>query len=506
MRVFHKDVVIVGSGFGASPPAWRLAQAGWDVIMIEKGPAIDPYGDFKQTQDPKYLLRYLKTLPGIDVSINYVEGLGGGSGLYEHISLRAPSLIFEEKDSDGNQLWPSEVTRQTLDPYYELSERTLKVKQIPEKAVPKTGQVFSLIMKKLGFSVERSRYAVENCMDCGRCITGCIYGAKQSLLLNYIPSAQEAGCQIATDTEVIGIKPLGIPRASLGSTNISELPFRFEVLTRSNGKEGLEASFRAKMVVLAGGTLGTARLLLRSQDALVKISPQLGKNVTYNGMVKCLCLLPDWCPDVDLFVGRSNPGILSYQFLKSHNFLLTTSNLLPLQLFANYRVSDPKSKEPSFWGRDHVLLMKTLRTRVLPIVALGKGKPINRLTLANDGQLEFHCGSKAYNRKFERKGKSILSYIIRKSGGKMLNLIPINRKGMLFDDVHYTSSHPMGACKMADSAERGVVDYRGEVFGYPGLFITDGSVISGPLIVNPSLTILANSERITDLLLERFKN
>ncbi|MDH3247200.1 MAG: GMC family oxidoreductase N-terminal domain-containing protein, partial [Saprospiraceae bacterium] len=196
MRVFHKDVVIVGSGFGASPPAWRLAQAGWDVIMIEKGPAIDPYGDFKQTQDPKYLLRYLKTLPGIDVSINYVEGLGGGSGLYEHISLRAPSLIFEEKDSDGNQLWPNEVTRQTLDPYYELSERTLKVKQIPEKAVPKTGQVFSLIMKKLGFSVERSRYAVENCMDCGRCITGCIYGAKQSLLLNYIPSAQEAGCQI----------------------------------------------------------------------------------------------------------------------------------------------------------------------------------------------------------------------------------------------------------------------------------------------------------------------
>lgn len=74
MRTIETDVVIVGSGFGAAAPALRLSEAGFKVVMIEKGPRIEAPGDFRQTQDPEYLLRYLKQLSGERISLTYAEG------------------------------------------------------------------------------------------------------------------------------------------------------------------------------------------------------------------------------------------------------------------------------------------------------------------------------------------------------------------------------------------------------------------------------------------------
>ena len=107
MSVIHTDVLVIGSGFGAAAPALRLAQAGARVVMLEKGPHINPFTDFRQTQDPKYILRYIKGLSGEHLNFTYAEGLGGGSGFYEMVSLRAPSLVFQQRDEDGRPLWPA---------------------------------------------------------------------------------------------------------------------------------------------------------------------------------------------------------------------------------------------------------------------------------------------------------------------------------------------------------------------------------------------------------------
>jgi choline dehydrogenase-like flavoprotein len=88
------DVLIVGSGFGAAAPALRLSRAGLRVLVVEKGPHLDPDRDFRQTQDPHYVRRYLKSLPGDRLNVTYAEALGGGSGFYEMVSLRAPSIAF----------------------------------------------------------------------------------------------------------------------------------------------------------------------------------------------------------------------------------------------------------------------------------------------------------------------------------------------------------------------------------------------------------------------------
>jgi cholesterol oxidase len=57
------------------------------------------------------------------------------------------------------------------------------------------------------------------------------------------------------------------------------------------------------------------------------------------------------------------------------------------------------------------------------------------------------------------------------------------------------TAHPLGGCSMGDDPATSVVDDRGEVWGYPGLYVVDGSIVPSALAVNPSLTIAALAER-----------
>ena len=61
--------------------------------------------------------------------------------------------------------------------------------------------------------------------------------------------------------------------------------------------------------------------------------------------------------------------------------------------------------------------------------------------------------------------------------------------------------HPLGGCNMASSADQGVVDHKGEVFGYKNLYVADGAIVPTPLGLNPSRTIGALAERLASLII-----
>ena len=499
------DVLVIGSGFGAAAPALRLAQAGWSVTILEKGPRIGPGGEaFRQTQDPKYLLRYLKGLSGDHLGLTYAEALGGGSGFYEMVSLRAPTVAFEQVDGEGRRLWPAGLTRADLDPYYDIAERMLRVEQIAERDVPKSGQVFALMMKSLGYSCDRARYAVRNCLGSGYCVTGCIYGAKQSLHVNYLPQAVAAGAEILCGIEALSIARL--PRARRRSGSNTSLPYRYLVRCRVGEGPGEEVEYRARIVILGGGTVGTARLLLASGETLPRLSTQVGRNVAFNGSVKAAAILPDSFPEGDMFQGRSHPGMISYEFLESHGISIFAVKPLPVQLIAAARLRlAGLPRRPDWWGEDHVALMRHVRHRMIALVSLGLTPPSARIRLDARGRTQLEMEPSRELERYERDIYQLLASILERNGCRLVETPAIDHHGMTQEGLHFSTAHQTGSCRMADAPERGVADASGEVFGYPGLYVTDGAAIPSSLAVNTSLTILANAERIAAGIVERYR-
>jgi choline dehydrogenase-like flavoprotein len=495
MRTHTSDVVIVGSGFGGAAPALRLSRAGASVTIVEKGPRLRAAGDFRLTQDPQYVTRYLKNVPGDHLDVTCAEALGGASAFYEMVSLRAPSAVFDQVDQQGRRLWPEGIDRSALDPGYDTAERMLEVEQIPLDEVPKTGLVFSLMMNRLGYSCDRARYAVRGCIGSGYCVTGCVFGAKRWLLMNYLPQAVTAGAKIETDMEAIEIRPLLDPGTPPSDGPLSAIPLRYELVCRDRN-DGSAVQFRSRILILAGGTVGTAALLLESKPHLPYLSYHVGRNIAFNGSVKAAGLLPDDLPEGDMFTGRSHPGVISYEFFDTHGITVFPVKPLPLQLTAGARLLlDGDDREHTHWGEANVEIMKVARRRLIILDALGLTPPAASLDLV-DGKPELRLVLTPGLRSYHARTEALLRSILSRNGCRLLNATFVDRSGDPRDDLHFSTAHQVGSCRMADSKETGVVDKGGEVFDYPGLYVTDGSAVPTSLAVNTSLTILANAERI----------
>lgn len=500
MRTVTTDVLVIGSGFGAAAAALRLAEAGASVTVIEKGPRVGP-GDFRQTQDPRYLTRFLKGASGQELHLTYAEALGGGSGFYEMVSLRAPSVAFRQADHRGRPLWPAGLDRAAMDPWYDLAERMLRVEQIAEAEVPRSGLVFSLLLKRLGYSCERARYAVRNCLGSGFCVTGCIYGAKQSLHLNYLPQAEAAGALVECDREARVIRPIRDTPPEVGS--LARLPVRYLVETAST-TGGPPVRYRAKIVVLGGGTVGTAALLLRSRPQLPRLSPQVGRNVAINASVKVVGLLAADLPDGDMFTGRSHPGVISYAFLDSHGVSLFAVKALPLQIVTAARLRLDGTGTDAWWGGEHARLMARFRHRAIAIASLGLTPPCGTIELDRAGQIRVSLKGSTALRAHAEGTRELIAGILRRNSCEVLQADWLDRSGMPRGDLFFSTAHQVGSARMAAGPGDGVTDVSGEVFGYPGLFVCDGAAIPSSLAVNTSLTILANAERVVAGIVARY--
>ncbi len=502
MNKINSDVLIIGSGFGAAAPALRLSQAGLGVTVIEKGPNLR-VADFKQTQDPQYLLKYLKGLSGDNINFTYAEALGGGSGFYEMVSLRAPTLAFEQTEASGQPIWPNGVDRATLDPHYDLAEEMLHVSQIDREKVPKTGLVFSLMMKNLGYSCERCRYAVVGCLGSGFCVTGCIYNKKQTLIINYLPQAVEAGAKILTDIEAQVVRPVGDPYSAPQGSSLPGIPYRYQVTCRR--ADGSSVLCKARLLILAAGTVGTAELLLRSRRHLPALSDQVGRNIAFNGSVKVVGMLSDDLPVGDMFSGTTHPGMISYEFLRSHGVTVAAVKAMPLMAVAAARLRlEGDGRNPSYWGAANVELMKNFRRRGIALLALGLATHTAELELHN-GKVRPRLELTDEVRAYYKRTKKLLDSILTDNGCRLIEAEFIDGKGAPREDLFFSTAHHVGSCRMADSPELGVVNSDGQVFGYPGLYVSDGAAVCGALAVNTSLTILANAERIAAGLVARYQ-
>ncbi|HVS68680.1 MAG TPA: FAD-dependent monooxygenase, partial [Mycobacteriales bacterium] len=129
------DVLVIGSGPGGAIPAYRLAAGGAKVTILERGPWLET-NDFTHDLRIDTYTRIVDYITANGVSVVAGNCVGGSSVIYFAGALRAPTFVFDRHDSAGHRIWPKDVTRSSIDPWYDLVEETLPIAQQSWNDVP----------------------------------------------------------------------------------------------------------------------------------------------------------------------------------------------------------------------------------------------------------------------------------------------------------------------------------------------------------------------------------
>ncbi|MEJ2671796.1 MAG: GMC family oxidoreductase [Deltaproteobacteria bacterium] len=514
------DVVIVGSGFGGSISACRLSQAGRSVCILERGRRWRRE-EFPRTtgEIAKAFWRPGKTSGFIDyrvfkkIDVIQGSGVGGGSLHYFNVHLRTPPPIFEGPH------WPAPISRSLLDPYYDLVQDMLDAVPLTPPAgldLPARTQAFCAAAQSRGRDPELLHIAVytgpprENphsgmpqspCDYSGNCLLGCQVHAKNTLDLNYLPLAEAHGAEIYPLHLVDKIEPLGDQGYRV----------HFERLDPDDPPRREPGAVIGKTVILAAGTLGTGELLLRCRDVhgtLTALSPALGRRFSGNGDFLLAGTLeadrivdPARGPSITAVADFSTPANQIHiedlgfpdPFIwmlegaipsagRIRNLLLSLKNYL----WASLGLHDGSSRISFELER---LFTGGATARFLPYLGMGSDAADGRLRLQH-GAIDIAWNPRGSRQMF-REMEAALKALSRGLHGRYLSSIlwqwPLRK---------LLTAHPLGGCVMGETRKQGVVDTHGRVWGYPNLYVADGSIIPTALSVNPSLTISALAERI----------
>lgn len=506
------DVAIIGSGFGGSVAALRLAEQGRRVVVLERGRRHAPEDYLAARRDPR---RYLwEPALGLTrgffwqrvfrhVGIIGATGIGGGSIVWAGVLLEPDTPFF--RDPAWAHLHPD--WRGELAAHYATAARMLGRTPSPflgemdehlRAAARAAGREdtfgptpMAIWFGEEGVTVPDPFFGGEGpertgCRLCGSCLVGCPHGAKNTLDKNYLWLAERRGAEIRPEHEVTSIVPL--PEGAGYELTVAGRP-----------------PVRAREVVLAGGVLGTLELLYRCRDdhgTLPHVSARLGDRVRTNSEAITAVLADD--PDADLTRG---PSISSEFYPDAHTHVTQNRFVggwhLRFQLGPMVDDPDPRRRArrtlraiAAHPGRHaRLLLARNFERRISPISVMQHA----------DNELRF-----AWRRSPARPWRRVLrselgegdpapSYLPQANaaarafaasiGGTPLNLLIESVGGKSF------TAHILGGAVMGASPAEGVVSTDHEVFGHPGLYVVDASAIPANVGVNPSLTITAMAER-----------
>jgi cholesterol oxidase len=553
------DAVVIGSGFGGAVSACRLAEAGLEVLVLERGRAYPP-GSFPRTPrtlrdtgfwdpddpgEPRHGLFESWSFDGLAALT--AAGLGGGSLIYANVMLRKDPSTFVREDlrDGGHERWP--IGYDELAEHYTAAEAVIAPEPYPERhrGLPKTRAVHDAL-QELGLPVSFPPLAIrfgegprrelrgepENlhgaprltCRLCGECDVGCNDGAKSTLDFTYLSRAWRAGARIRTLCEARALRR--VPAADGGGY---EVGYRQHAAGRDDAPEHLldpstaaVGRVRARIVVVAGGTFGSTKLLLANRAALPGLSPALGTRFSSNGDL--LSFARDtrredgdgWryldpsagpvitvmarVPDEDSPSGREHliqdagsPAFVEWLW----HALELPEDLLHLAPTAWRRTAQRlRGRRDTHLGAELAQALGSARSSaaMLPLLAMGRDTPQGHLRMRGDTlDLDWDkAGSGGYYDALEASCRALAERL----GGEFVDRLPLT-------PLRLITVHPLGGCPMADGWDEGVVDSHGEVFGHRGLFVADGSVMPGAVGANASLTIAAVAERASARMIER---
>ena len=255
-------------------------------MVLERGRR-HKHTDFRQSTDIEHLSKTYGLVQGQGAQVVIGDGVGGGSNLYLAASLRSPRETFERRDrrpEDGpeRRMWPSQISRTVLNPYYRRVELALRVQRPSWKQVAKSGGLWARTLGYAGHTCDRVPLAIDlnRCIQAKWCHTGCIYAAKNSVITNYLASAEQLGVQVRPSSQVELItRSTATPYRYI--VNVSEIDNDSANPTRQ--PTGTTTQIECKVLILAAGAMGSTPLLMRSRATLPTVSAQVGKHLGVNG-------------------------------------------------------------------------------------------------------------------------------------------------------------------------------------------------------------------------------
>lgn len=517
---FDYDWIIIGSGFGGSVSALRLAEKGYKVAVLERGRRFADDGFAKSTWDLRnWLWAPLLGLRGIfrltpfkDVFIASGAGVGGGSLVYANTLYRAAPAFFD------NPQWAELADWATvLAPHYEVAERMLGVQQVPfesdgQRLLQEVGaglgvsETFArtpcgVFFGEPGTEVPDPYFGGEGpartgCTRCGACMVGCRVGAKNTLVKNYLWFAEKRGAEIIAEREVTDVRPLGGTDGADGYQVSTEYPGAWVNKRRKR--------LTARGVIFAAGALGTNQLLADCKHAgsLPKISDRLGALVRTNSESVLAVTLPadtDIEPWRDVAIsGSIYPQPDTHIEFVTYGEKGDAMNLLFTMLVGDGTRLTRPFKLLGAMLRRPITFLKTLwpfgwsRRSVMYLVMQSLDNAISltaRPRLFGSGvRLSTRQDPEKPNPTFIPAGNKAAQWLAEKTGGVA--------QSMILEAVANipTTAHILGGAAIGKDAGSGVVDGKNRVFGYKNLLVCDGSTMPANPGVNPSLTITAITE------------
>jgi len=532
------DYVIVGSGYGGSIFAARLASANLNpkpsICLLERGrewavgtfPSnlADVLAAARGDGNPLGLYEFLN-YP--DISVIKGSGLGGTSLVNANVAIIPDAEVFQESS------WPRTITRDVLMPYYLRARQVLAANPHPhamdlakvqamERRAAEIGLAAYPLNIVVNFTIDGTNpYGVEQkpCTDCGDCVTGCNVGAKNTLYMNYLPLARSAGAEIYTQTKVEWVEKLPTGGWRIHGTHVAD--------DHSSKSFTLDAG----NVVLSAGAINSPEILLRSEMHGLSVSPALGTGfsgngdffgLAYNGSFVTNVLGYGLKPPVPGGAVPPGPTIvsaISYDGNAPIEDRITVEDLS----FPSAYVMSAKAGfallhgDPTYSGNESAQKQRVLNDADLlhPYRIDGAlNHTMFYLVMAHDdarGTMVFDAPwyepDGRMSIQWDGAGREIIFTRIneelrRHARAQQANYIS-NPLWSIFKTRHLITAHPLGGCPMGEDYLHGAADEFGRLFAgdgsvHEGLFVCDGSLLPSALNVNPFLTISALAERIVE--------
>ena len=517
------DYIVIGSGFGGSVSAMRLAEKGYSVLVLEKGKRYRTE-DFPKTNWnlPKYLW-----VPGLrmfgfqklsffkDASILSGVGVGGGSLVYANTLVKPPDEFYHLPSWSGFKDW-----KKVLEPYYDMAHFMLGRTQYEElnyeddilREVAKDfGQENTFEPVHVGVYFGDKEKEVDpyfnglgpkrkGCTECAGCMVGCRENAKNSLDKNYLYFAEKSGVKVLAETKAEIIKFENDTYYVLTKSSTSFFPGRYK-------------TYQARGLIVAGGTLGTLNLLLKQKykyNTLPNLSDKIGDNLLTNSQTLCAIsgakeklnngvaissvFNPDSNTHIEIVKYPDGSNAMKWFYVLAVNGTRHSITRI-LKLFWKTLTHPLQFLKTIFnfnWSTNLVIFLVMQSIDNSMKMVWKKGLLRSRMKIRNIGEKKVPA--------YIDSGQKAMEKYAKKVDGISQNII----LEILFNRP--TTAHILGGCPMSESSESGVINHKLEVYGYPNMYIIDGSAIQGNLGINPGFTITSLAEYAMDQIKEKEGN